>query len=86
MNRKVPLDNIDFNRFEVGRAKRRCTVNTCGDGDLELPEVAPDILAMWSRNKPSTLLEGYFDEYEKENNHKCTLHKVTESCRARNLP
>ena len=86
MNRKNPLSNIDFNRFEAGRAKRRCTVDTRGDGDLELPEVAPDVSAMWSRNKPSTLLREYFDVYEKENNHKCTLHRVTDACETRNLP
>ena len=47
-SRKVPLNDIDFNRFEVGRAKRRCAVNTRNDGDLELPEIAPDIVAIWS--------------------------------------
>ena len=48
VSRKVPLNDIDFNRFEVGRSKRRCAVNTRGDGDLELPEIAPDIVAIWS--------------------------------------
>ena len=57
----------------------------CEYRDLEHPEVTPEVSAMWSRNKPSTLLREYFDVYEKENNHKCTLHRVTDACKTRIL-
>ena len=43
----------------------RCE-HTRGDGDLELPEIAPDVTAMWARNKPSPLLREYFDTYAKK--------------------
>ena len=84
VNRRVPLNAIDFNRFEVGRTKRRCTVNTrC---DRELPEIDDAVRQAWSRQRPSPLLREYFKSYEEGTTVKCTLENVIAACSAPSLP